>query len=180
MTDAADFAGFWLRHQRIGTRSTSDPFPACAPSACKNSPRPWNRTAPVSSFKDPELIGGEAMARKTLVKEAVAAVRTVAGAALDAAAEEARRVVAETVATTAARMEERAKDALPAVERAVRKGVVKRVDRALGTGPGRKAAGNSAARGARKKKARKARPAARKTARRKASSRKVSGRKKRR
>jgi hypothetical protein len=29
-TDAADFAGFWLRHQRIGTRSTSNLFPARA------------------------------------------------------------------------------------------------------------------------------------------------------
>jgi hypothetical protein len=28
--DAAHFAGFWLRHQRIGTRSTSNLFPARA------------------------------------------------------------------------------------------------------------------------------------------------------
>jgi hypothetical protein len=28
--DAAYFAGFWLRHQRIGTRSTSNLFPARA------------------------------------------------------------------------------------------------------------------------------------------------------
>jgi hypothetical protein len=28
--DAVDFAGFWLRHQRIGTRSTSNLFPARA------------------------------------------------------------------------------------------------------------------------------------------------------
>jgi hypothetical protein len=28
--DAAHFADFWLRHQRIGTRSTSNLFPARA------------------------------------------------------------------------------------------------------------------------------------------------------
>jgi hypothetical protein len=28
--DAADFADFWLRHQRMGTRSTSNLFPARA------------------------------------------------------------------------------------------------------------------------------------------------------
>jgi hypothetical protein len=113
------------------------------------------------------------MARKTIVKEAVAVVRTVAGAALDAAAEEARRVVTETVASTAARMEGRAKEAPPAVERAVRKGEVKRVDRGLGarTPTRRKAA---------KTKARKARPAARKAARKKAVVRKTSARRKRR
>jgi hypothetical protein len=53
------------------------------------------------------------MAKKTIVKEAVNAVRDVAGAALDAAAEEARRVIAETVANTAARLEKRQRTHCP-------------------------------------------------------------------
>jgi len=73
------------------------------------------------------------MAKKRIVTEAVAAMRTVAGAALDAAAEEARRVLAETVAKTAERVEKRANETLPAVEKAVKARLVKPVDRALKT-----------------------------------------------
>ena len=122
------------------------------------------------------------MAKKRIADVAMNAMRNVAGAALDAAADEARRVIAETVAGTAARLEERAKDALPAVEGAVRK-QAKRVDRALGTRTAarRKTAKKKAARPAArrtKKKAVKARPAARKTARKKTAKKKA-GRKKR-
>lgn len=126
------------------------------------------------------------MAKKTIVKETVAAVRTVAGAALDAAAERARRVLTETVANTAARVEERAKDALPVAENAVKERLVKPIDRALGTrsAPRRKTARTAAkkraaARGA-KKKARKARPAAKKSTRRSAGRRKAAARSRRR
>jgi hypothetical protein len=122
------------------------------------------------------------MAKKRIADVAMNAMRNVAGAALDAAADEARRVIAETVAGTAARLEERAKDALPAIEGAVRK-QAKRVDRALGTRTAarRKTAKKKAARPAArrtKKKAVKARPAARKTARKKTAKKKA-GRKKR-
>ena len=87
------------------------------------------------------------MAKKTIVNEAVGVVRTVAEAALDAAAMEARRVIAETVANTAARVEDRANKALPQIETAVKARLVKPIDRAL------------RARGGRKKTAKKASPA---------------------
>ena len=73
------------------------------------------------------------MAKKTIVTQTVNAVRDVAEAAFDAAAAQARRVIVETVANTAARVEERAKQAMPAVEGAVKRRLVKPVDRMLGT-----------------------------------------------
>jgi hypothetical protein len=76
------------------------------------------------------------MAKKTIVNEAVGVMRTVAEAALDAAAMEARRVIAETVANTAARVEDRATKALPQIEGAVKARLVKPIDRVL-KAPGR-------------------------------------------
>jgi hypothetical protein len=129
------------------------------------------------------------MAKKTIVNEAVGVMRTVAGAALDAAATEARRMIAETVANTAARMEDRATKALPQIEGAVKARLVKPVDRLL-KAPGRrnkttkrKAAARArktvkkATRSAAKKAA--ARPSAKKAAR-KTSARRAASRKKRR
>ena len=128
------------------------------------------------------------MAKKTIVNEAVGVMRTVAGAALDAAATEARRVIAETVANTAARVEDRATKALPQIEGAVKARLVKPVDRLL-QAPGRrkKTAKKKAATRARKT-ARKAahsaakkaasRPSAKKAAR-KTTARRAAARKKR-
>jgi len=109
------------------------------------------------------------MAKKRIADVAMNVMRDVAGAALDAAAEEARRVVAQTVANTAARLEERAKDALPAVEGAVRK-QTKRVDRALGTRTAaRKTGAKRRKRGRRSRKSRAKRHARRRRAARSAS-----------
>ena len=85
------------------------------------------------------------MAKKTIVNEAVGVVRTVAEAALDAAAMEARRVIAETVANTAARVEDRANKALPQLETAVKARLVKPIDRVLKTRRGRKKTAKKAA-----------------------------------
>ena len=87
------------------------------------------------------------MAKKTIVKGAVGVMRTVAEAALDAAAMETRRVIAETIANTAARVEDRATKALPQIEGAVKARLVKPIDRVM-KAPGR-----------RKKTAKKAAPA---------------------
>ncbi|HEV2627565.1 MAG TPA: hypothetical protein VGV41_02845 [Pseudolabrys sp.] len=128
------------------------------------------------------------MAKKTIVNEAVGVVRTVAEAALDAAAAEARRVIAETVANTAARVEDRANKALPQFEGAVRARLVKPIDRMLKTRGGRKktakkaapARGRKAAKKAVRSAAKKAaRPSAKKASRKKAATR-TKGRKKRR
>jgi len=128
------------------------------------------------------------MAKKTIVNEAVGVVRTVAEAALDAAATEARRVIAETVANTAARVEDRANKALPQFEGAVRARLVKPIDRMLKTRGGRKktakkaapARGRKAAKKAVRSAAKKAaRPSAKKASRKKAATR-TKGRKKRR
>ena len=133
------------------------------------------------------------MAKKTIVNEAVGVVRTVAEAALDAAAMEARRVIAETVANTAARVEDRANKALPQIETAVKARLVKPIDRALKKRGGRKTSAKKAApahgRKTAKKTAKKAvrsaarkpaaRPSAKKASRKKAA-RKTAGRKKRR
>lgn len=128
------------------------------------------------------------MAKKTIVNEAVGVVRTVAEAALDAAATEARRVIAETVANTAARVEDRANKALPQFEGAVRARLVKPIDRMLKTRGGRKktakkaapARGRKAAKKAVRSAAKKAaRPSAKKASRKKATTR-TKGRKKRR
>lgn len=128
------------------------------------------------------------MAKKTIVNEAVGVVRTVAEAALDAAAAEARRVIAETVANTAARVEDRANTALPQFEGAVRARLVKPIDRMLKTRGGRKktakkaapARGRKAAKKAVRSAAKKAaRPSAKKASRKKAATR-TKGRKKRR
>jgi hypothetical protein len=54
--DAAYFAGFWLRHQRIGTRSTSNLFPARAlayASICAGTP--YKATAPCESGSQARL-----------------------------------------------------------------------------------------------------------------------------
>ena len=132
--------------------------------------------------------GGSIMAKKTIVNETVNAVRGVAEAALDAAATEERRVIAETVANTAARVEERAKEALPAVEGAVKRRLVKPVDRMLGT-PARPAARKKAATAASRKTTSRKKAAGKKASREKTSakrasanvvSRKSAGRKKRR
>jgi hypothetical protein len=129
------------------------------------------------------------MAKKTIVNEAVGVVRTVAEAALDAAATEARRVIAETVANTAARVEDRANKALPQFEGAVKARLVKPIDRMLKTRGGRKktakkaapARGRKAAKKAVRSAAKKAaaRPSAKKASRKKAATR-TKGRKKRR
>lgn len=128
------------------------------------------------------------MAKKTIVNEAVGVVRTVAEAALDAAATEARRVIAETVANTAARVEDRANKALPQFEGAVKARLVKPIDRMLKTRGGRKktakkaapARGRKAAKKAVRSAAKKAaRPSAKKASRKKATTR-TKGRKKRR
>ena len=106
------------------------------------------------------------MAKKTIVNEAVGVVRTVAEAALDAAATEARRVIAETVANTAARVEDRANKALPQFEGAVRARLVKPIDRMLKTRGGRKKTAKKAAPARGRKAAKKAvRSAAKKAAR---------------
>ena len=128
------------------------------------------------------------MAKKTIVNEAVGVVRTVAEAALDAAATEARRVIAETVANTAARVEDRANKALPQFEGAVRARLVKPIDRMLKTRGGRKKAAKKAAPARGRKAVKKtvrsaakkaARPSAKKASRKKATTR-TKGRKKRR
>ena len=124
------------------------------------------------------------MAKKTIVNEAVGVVRTVAEAALDAAAVEARRVIVETVANTAARVEDRATKALPQIEGAVKARLVKPIDRVLKTrGARRKAAKKAASARGRKTVKKAGRSAARKAAARpaaKESSRKTAARKKRR
>lgn len=128
------------------------------------------------------------MAKKTIVNEAVGVVRTVAEAALDAAATEARRVIAETVANTAARVEDRANKALPQFEGAVRARLVKPIDRMLKTRGGRKKTAKKAAPARGRKAVKKtvrsaakkaARPSAKKASRKKATTR-TKGRKKRR
>lgn len=124
------------------------------------------------------------MAKRTIVNEAVGVVRTVAEAALDAAAVEARRVIAETVAKTAAHVEKRATKALPQIEGAVKARLVKPIDKVLKTPPRRKkTAKKAAAARARKTVKKAARSAARKAAARptaKKSTRKTAARKKRR
>jgi hypothetical protein len=132
------------------------------------------------------------MAKKTIVNEAVGVVRTVAEAALDAAAMEARRVIAETVANTAARVEDRATKALPQIEGAVKARLVKPIDRVLKTRAGRKKTAKKAAPARGRKTAKKAKKAVRSAARkaaarptakkasRKKTSRKTAARKKRR
>ena len=132
------------------------------------------------------------MAKKTIVNEAVGVVRTVAEAALDAAAMEARRVIAETVANTAARVEDRANKALPQIETAVKARLVKPIDRALKKRGGRKTSAKKAAPARGRKTAKKAKKAVRSLARkaaarssakkasRKKAARKTAGRKKRR
>src|SRR6185312_11703687 len=117
--------------------------------------------------------GRSIMAKKTIVTQTVNAVRDVAEAAFDAAAAQARRVIVETVANTAARVEERAKQAMPTVEGAVKRRLVKPVDRMLGT---------RTRPAARKKKAPKTTTHKTRSAKRapaKKSSRKTAGRKKR-
>jgi len=105
------------------------------------------------------------MAKKTIVNEAVDVVLTVAEAALDAVAMEARRVIAETVANTAARVEDRATKALPQIEGAVKTRLVKPVDRMLKAAAGRKKTAKKTAPARRRKTAKKAaRSAAKKAA----------------
>lgn len=129
------------------------------------------------------------MAKKTIVNEAVGVMRTVAEAALDAAAMETRRVIAETIANTAARVEDRATKALPQIEGAVKARLVKPIDRVL-KAPGRRKKtkkkvapargrkkGKKAARSAAKKAA--SRPSAKKASR-KTTARRAATRKKRR
>jgi len=129
------------------------------------------------------------MAKKTIVNEAVGVVRSVAEAALDAAAMEARRVIAETVANTAARVEDRATKALPQIEGAVKARLVKPVDRMLQAAGRRKktakkkaapARGRKAVKKAARSAAKKAasRPSAKKASRKK-TARRTSTRKKR-
>jgi len=125
------------------------------------------------------------MAKRTIVNEAVGVMRTVAEAALDAAAIEARRVIAETVANTAARVEDRATAALPQIEGAVKARLVKPLDKVLKAPAGRKktkkttrkaapARGRKTVKKAARSAARKsaARPAARKSARKTAARKK--------
>ncbi len=127
------------------------------------------------------------MAKQTIVNEAVGVVRTVAGAALDAAAMEARRVIAETVANTAARVEDRATKALPQIETAVKARLVKPIDKVLKARGGRKKSAKNAMPARGRKSAKKAvkktaRSAARKAAARptaKKASRKTSRKKRR-
>ena len=127
------------------------------------------------------------MAKKTIVNEAVGVMRTVAEAALDAAAMETRRVIAETIANTAARVEDRATKTLP--QGAVKARLVKPIDRVL-MAPGRRKKtakkvapargrkkGKKAARSAAKKAA--SRPSAKKASR-KTTARRAATRKKRR
>ncbi|HWE79171.1 MAG TPA: hypothetical protein VG270_11695 [Pseudolabrys sp.] len=125
------------------------------------------------------------MAKKTIVNEAVGVMRTVAEAALDAAAMEARRMIAETVSNTVARAEERATKALPQIETAVKARLAKPIDRMLKTRGGRtqKAKSAAPARGKAKKAVRSAakkaaaRPSAKKASRKKAAPRSKSRKK---